>query len=336
MEFSIRQQLENRENFELASYATFSSKSKGRDIQDEDCPFRTCFQRDRDKIIHCDTWQREKDKTQVITTAFCPGNKNNDQYRTRMTHSLEVAQIGRVIAQALRLNVDLVEAAGLGHDLGHTPFGHTGEDVLDKRYAFGFSHTKQSIRVVEKLEKNGKGLNLTYEVREAIANHSGLSNNMSNVTLETKILPFADKIAYLTSDLEDAKNFGIITMEDIPLSIRKALGDSKGKMIDTLMLGIINESYGKPDVKMNEEIFGYMAELRSWMFENVYGSEKINESRREIGDIVNYICDYYERNPYLMDFISEPDDINRSVCDYVASMTDRYALDLFNSRKKVY
>lgn len=333
---TIKQQLENRENFMLASYATFSSKSKGRDFEEDECTIRTCFQRDRDRIIHCNAWQREKDKTQVITTAFVIDlDKNIDKYRTRMTHSLEVAQIGRVIAEALRLNADLVEAAGYGHDLGHTPFGHTGEDALNSRYDFGFTHTAQSIRVVEKLEKNGKGLNLTYEVREAIKNHSGLKNNMENVTLETKILPFADKIAYLTSDLNDAIEYGIIKASDVPEDIIKALGNRKSEIINTLTMSIINESYGKPIVKMNEEVFEYMTKLRSWMFENVYHSEMLNKSRTQVDGIINYICDYYEKNPELMDFISEPDNIQRSVCDYVASMTDHYALDIYNNRSKI-
>lgn len=334
---NIKQQLENRENFMLASYATFSSKSKGRDMEEEECPIRTCFQRDRDRIIHCDAWQREKDKTQVITTAFVDEiDKNIDKYRTRMTHSLEVEQIGRVIAQSLRLNSDLVEAAGYGHDLGHTPFGHTGEDALDKRYDFGFTHTQQSIRVVEKLEKNGKGLNLTYEVREAIRNHSGLKNDMTGVTLETKILPFADKIAYLSSDLEDAKNYGIIKPSDIPIQVTKTLGSRKSEIINTLMMGIINESYGKPIVKMNDEVFANMVLLRDWMFENVYHSKKLNESRAQVEGIINYICDYYEKYPERMDFISEPEDIARSVCDYVASMTDHYALELYQNRQKIF
>lgn len=334
---NIKQQLIYREHFMLAPYATFSDNIKGRDVDEEECPIRTCFQRDRDRIIHCESWQREKDKTQVITTAFgSEVDKNNEKYRTRMTHSLEVAQIGRVIAESLRLNADLVEAAAYGHDLGHTPFGHTGEDALNRRYDFGFKHTQQSIRVVEKIEKNGKGLNLTYEVREAIANHSGLSNNLTDVTLETKILPFADKIAYLTSDLNDAKTYGIIKMEDIPKEILQALGSRKSEIINTLMMGIINASYGKPIVKMDDEVFSYMSQLRNWMFENVYHSETLNKSRKQVDGIINYICDYYEMNPEKMEFISEPDDIKRSVCDYVASMTDHYALELYNNRAKLF
>lgn len=333
---SIKQQLINREHFMLAPYATFSDKSKGRDFEDDDCPIRTCFQRDRDRIIHSNAWQREKDKTQVITTAFLNEiNKNNDKYRTRMTHSLEVAQIGRVIAESLRLNADLVEAAAYGHDLGHTPFGHTGEDALNRRYEFGFKHTNQSIRVVECIEKNGKGLNLTSEVREAIANHSGLVNDMEGVTLETKILPFADKIAYLTSDLDDAKTFGIIKMEEIPADVLKALGTRKSEIINTLMMGIINTSYGKPIVKMDDETFAYMSKLRNWMFDHVYHSDKLNESRTQVDGIINYICDYYELNPEKMDFISDPNNIQRSVCDYVASMTDHYALELYQNRRKI-
>lgn len=337
MELNIKEQLINREHLMLAPYATFSDKSKGREREEEECPIRTCFQRDRDRIVHCNAWQREKDKTQVITTAFSSTpDLNNDRYRTRMTHSLEVAQIGKVIADSLRLNSDLVEAAALGHDLGHTPFGHTGEDALDKRYDFGFKHTLQSIRVVEKLEKNGQGLNLTYEVKEAIKNHSGLSNNLVDVTLETKILPFADKIAYLTSDLEDAKVYGIINEGDIPEHITKYLGTRKSEIINTLIFGIINTSYGKPILKMDDEIFQYMSELRNWMFENVYGSKQLEETRASVDGMINYICDYYEMNPEKMDFISEPDNIQRSVCDYVASMTDHYALELYNNRAKIF
>lgn len=333
MDNSIREQLEASESILLAPHATLSKKSRGRDVEEEKCPIRTCFQRDRDRIIHCDAFQREKDKTQVITTAFA---NDSDTYRTRMTHSLEVAQIGRVIAQCLKLNTDLVEAAGLGHDLGHTPFGHSGESILNQRYSFGFNHTSQSIRVVEKLEKNGKGLNLTYEVREAIAHHSGLSNDLKNVVPETKILPFADKIAYMTSDLEDAKQYGVLSTNDIPIEIREYFGERKTGMINILIQGIVSASYGTFDVKMDDEVFLMMTKLRDWMFDNVYHSDAINESRKEIGDIINYLCDYYEQNPDEMDFISEPDDIERSVCDYVASMTDHTALYLFDNRNKIF
>ena len=330
---SIREQLEATEIALLSQHATFSKYSKGRDVYEEECPIRTCFQRDRDRIIHCDAFQREKDKTQVITTAF---SEHSDTYRTRLTHSLEVAQIGRVIAQSLKLNADLVEAAGLGHDLGHTPFGHSGESVLNKRYEFGFTHTMHSLRVVEKLEKNGRGLNLTKEVREAIRNHSGLSNNLTNVNPETKILPFADKIAYLTSDFEDAKLFGVVETKDIPSDIKKVLGTGKTDTINTLIKGIVSASFGTTDVKMDEEIFEYMCKFRNWMFENVYSSKLINESRKEIDNIINYLCDYYEKNPDKMDFVSEPDNINRSVCDFVASLTDHAAINLYNNRNKIY
>jgi dGTPase len=193
-----------------------------------------------------------------------------------------------------------------------------------------------SIRVVEKLEKNGRGLNLTKEVREAIKNHSGLSNNLTGVNPETKILPFADKIAYLTSDLEDAKRFGVVTDDDIPKNIRKVLGRGKTDTINTLIRGIVSASFGTTNVKMDDEIYGYMCEFRNWMFENVYSSELINYSRREINNIMNYLCDYYEKNPDKMDFISEEDNLNRSVCDFVASLTDHTAIQLFNERSKIY
>lgn len=324
---NIRKQLEAKEVILLAPHATLSCESKGRDKFEEECPIRTCFQRDRDRIIHCDAFQREKDKTQVITTAF---TKNGDTYRTRMTHSLEVSQIGRVIGETLKLNTDLIEAAGLGHDLGHTPFGHAGESVLNERYDFGFKHTEQSVRVVEKLEKNDKGLNLTYEVREAIANHSGLTNDMVNVCPETKVLPFADKIAYLSSDLEDAKIYGVV--DSLPKELTEFFGNKKTDIINKLINGIIIGSKGIMDVKMEEETFAMMCKLRKWMFENVYHSDEINNSRREVSNIINYLCDYYESHPDKMDFISEPDNIQRSVCDYVASMTDHTALRLYNER----
>ena len=234
----------------------------------------------------------------------------------------------------MKLNADLVEAAGLGHDLGHTPFGHTGESTLDKRYAFGFVHAKQSVRVVEKLEKNGQGLNLTKEVREAILHHSGLSNNMKGVVSETKILPFADKIAYLTSDLNDAKQYGIISDSDVPGEIKDYLGTTKTEIINTLIQGLIKGSFGTMDVKMEEETFQMMNKLRDWMFKNVYTSDKINNSRKEISTIINFLCDYYEKKPKQMKFISEPYDLKRSVCDYIASMTDTTALDVYNALNK--
>ncbi len=327
--FNIRSELEAREYRELESWATHSFLSK-REVPEDEDSIRTSFQRDRDRILHSDSFQRLKKKTQVITTAF---ENNSDHYRTRLTHSLEVAQIGRVIAQCLRLNTDLVEAAGLGHDLGHTPFGHAGENVLNKRYGFGFKHVEQSIRVVEKLEKNGIGLNLTEQVKEAIRHHSGITNNMEGVSLETKILPFADKIAYLTSDLDDAVKYGIIKYEDLPKGVKKNLGSKKSDIIDTLVTGIITESKGKPILKMNDEIFGYMNEYRDWMFEKVYQGEEMNKMHRKAEQIVEFLCEYYESNPDKMKEISEPDNINRSVCDWIAGMTDEYAINTYNQLK---
>lgn len=320
----IRKMLEDNERKILSPYATLSANTKGRDKEEEESQTRTCFQRDRDRILHCNTWLREKDKTQVITPSLCP---NSDHYRTRMTHSLEVSQIGRTIAKALRLNEDLVEAAALGHDLGHTPFGHSGESVLNERYDFNFTHTTHSIRVVEKLEKHGKGLNLTYEVKDAIVNHSGLSNDPKASTLEGKILPFADKIAYLTSDLEDAIKFGIITREDVPNDIVEILGNTKTQVIDTLINSIITSSIDQNKIKMEDDIYNAMAGLRNWMFPNVYRSKEMMNQRKDISTIINTLCDIYEKYPNRMLDISEPEDVKRSVCDYVASLTDRFALE---------
>ena len=324
---NIRKELEAKEAEGLAPWASLSIDSK-RDIKEDEDPIRTSFQRDRDRILHSDSFQRLKKKTQVITTSF---ENDSDHYRTRLTHSLEVAQIGRVIAQCLNLNSDLVEAAGLGHDLGHTPFGHAGESVLDKRYSFGFKHAQHSIRIVETLEKHGKGLNLTQEVKEAISNHSGISNNMEGtLTLETRILPFADKIAYLSSDLDDAVNYGMISYSDLPLEIQKNIGNSKSEIINSLVYGIIKESKGNPIVKMDEEIFGYMTEYRNWMFKNVYQGEEMEKMHRKASEIVNFLCEYYELHPEQMQKITVPDDLERSVCDFVAGMTDNYAIDMYN------
>lgn len=327
---NIRRELEKFEAMQLAPYATFSNKSKGRDKKEPECPIRNCFRRDYDRILHSDAFQRLK-KTQVITTSFL---EDGDHYKNRMTHSLEVAQIGRCIATCLRLNSDLVEAAGIGHDLGHTPFGHLGEDVLNERFSFGFKHTTHSIRVVDKLERNGKGLNLTYEVKEAIENHSGISNNLEGVTLETKILPFADKIAYISSDIDDAVDYGIITLEQIPKEIRNYLGNNKSDIIESLVYDIINTSYGNPIVKMSDETFGYMSELRKWMFKNVYQSEQMNKEREKIVGIMNFLVDYYLQHPEEAPQLSKDADPIRNVCDYIAGMTDQFALSVYKQKSE--
>lgn len=321
MSNNIRRELEIMEANMLAPYATLAFQST-RAVEETEDPIRTSFQRDRDRILHSNSFQRLKKKTQVITTAFIDGG---DHYKTRLTHSLEVAQIGRVIAQCLNLNSDLVEAAGLGHDLGHTPFGHAGEDVLNNRLLGGFKHAEQSIRIVEKLEKNGTGLNLTDEVKEAIANHSGISNDMTGVRLETKILPFADKIAYLSSDIEDAVKYGITSYDQIPKEITNVLGEAKSDIINNLIYGIISESKGKCIVKMNDEIFECMCEYRKWMFRNVYRSDEMEKMHAEARKIVNFLYDYYLEHP---EEIKEKTDENldRSICDWISGMTDEYAI----------
>ena len=284
---TIKEQLEQREYETLSEYATKSKESKGRKHpRTEEYPIRTAFQRDRDKILHSKSFRRLKHKTQVFLSPF------NDHFRTRLTHTLEVSQIARTMARALRLNEDLVEAISLGHDLGHTPFGHAGESVLNERYDFGFAHTTHSIRVVEYLEKHGAGLNLTFEVKDAILNHSGLSNDPQAATLEGKILPFADKIAYLTSDLEDAIKYGIITYDDVPNDIKNILGSTKNEIITTLVTSIVNASIGHNHIKMEDDIYDAMANLRNWMFKNVYKSEAMQEQRKNISKIVNTICEY--------------------------------------------
>ena len=283
---NIREQTEEWEEIRLSKYATLSKNSKGRKTYEEKCTIRTDFMRDRDRIIHSKSFRRLKHKTQVFIAP------EGDHFRTRLTHTLEVSQIARTLARALRLNEDLVEAISLGHDLGHTPFGHTGEKVLNSLNPHGFDHSKQSIRVVDFLEhkENKIGLNLTYEVREGIIKHSG--NNLSN-TLEGQVVKYADRIAYINHDIDDAIRADIIKNEDLPEDCVVILGRTHGIRINTMIIDIINNSMDEKYILMSEEIDKATNKLRDFMFENVYLNKSAKSEEEKTEYIITELFNYY-------------------------------------------
>ena len=308
---TIRENLEQWEKDYLSPYASLSVNSKGRLRPEEQCDIRPVFQRDRDRILHCKAFRRLKNKTQVFLTP------KGDHYRTRMSHTLEVSQNARTIAKALRLNEDLVEAIALGHDLGHTPFGHAGERVLNELCSGGFKHNKQSVRIVEKLEKGGQGLNLTWEVRDGILNHQ--TSTMPH-TLEGKIVRFSDKIAYIHHDIDDAVRGKIMVEEDIPIEIRKVLGKNSADRLDTLIHDIITNS---------------MQDLRKFMFVSVYTNPIAKGEETKAEGLLSKLFTYYMEHPMTMpaqytDMIAEGEEEERVVCDYIAGMTDQYAIAKFS------
>lgn len=305
----------------LSPYAQKCSQSKGRKVPIETCPYRSEYMRDRDRILHCKSFRRLKHKTQVFLSP------EGDHYRTRLTHTLEVSQIARTMARALRLNEDLVEAISLGHDLGHTPFGHAGEKVLD-RLAGGFRHNEQSLRVVDLLE-NGKGLNLTEEVRDGILHHTMEGNPF---TLCGKLVSYADRIAYINHDIEDAERAGLITNADIPLFIREALGNSKGERIHALIGDLVSSSYMMPQISLSYEMQPIMNALRDFMFERVYGDNIAKTEERKAVVLLEMLFEYFtshiDKIPRFYLEISNGEKI-RATCDYIASMSDRYAVGIF-------
>ena len=314
----------DREKKFLSEYAFLTSNTRGRERPCLPCPNRTEFQRDRDRIIHSKAFRRLMHKTQVFMSP------EDEHFRTRMTHTLEVAQIARIISRALRLNEDLCEAAALGHDLGHTPFGHSGESAMQRFYSSDFAHYKQSIRVVEKLENDGAGLNLTWEVKDAILNHTG---SCEASTLEGKIIKLADRIAYINHDIDDACRARILCLEDIPKEIRNTLGDGHSKRINTLVSSVITESLDKPYVRMSDEINSAMMELREFLFKTVYTNKTVKSEEDKAIEMLGTLFTYFVKNPtempevYVKNLNSES--VERCVCDYISSMTDRYAVDLF-------
>ncbi|MCR4881601.1 MAG: deoxyguanosinetriphosphate triphosphohydrolase [bacterium] len=309
----IKKQTEEIEVKYLSAYATKSIDTKGRLLQEKECPLRTEFQRDRDKILHSKAFRRLKHKTQVFLSPV------GDHYRTRLTHTLEVSQIARTIARALRLNEDLTEAIALGHDLGHTPFGHTGERVLDEIMPSGFKHNEQSIRVVTVIEN----LNLTQETLNGIENHTG---NVTPFTLEGQLVKISDRIAYINHDIDDAIRAGIIKEEDLPQESREYLGKSKSERISTIVIDIIENSMDKPEISMSEECKKHMDIMRSWLFENVYYTKKEEDKAERI---IRELFNLYVK---MLEQIYDCRDGNltkRIVCDYIASMTDRYAIQKY-------
>ena len=313
-----------REKKVLSQYAFLTSNTKGREKPCRPCPNRTEFQRDRDRILHSKSFRRLMHKTQVFLFP------QDEHFRTRMTHTLEVTQIARIIARALRLNEDLCEASALGHDLGHTPFGHSGEKAMQIFYSPDFTHYKQSIRVVEKLEKDGAGLNLTYEVKDAILNHSG-ENEAS--TLEGKIIKLADRIAYINHDIDDAIRGGVLSIDDIPKELIKTLGKGHGERINNMVSSVVIASADKNYIAMTDEIGQATMELRSFLFKNVYHNKAAKGEEDKAIEMLRILYEYFKKHPQEMPEIYrrnlESEGVDRCVCDFVSSMSDRYAIDLF-------
>ena len=323
---NIREEQEKREHLIFSPYASFSDESRGRDRDEEPCPMRTIYQRDRDRIIHCKTFRRLKHKTQVFLAP------EGDHYRTRLTLTLEVAQIARSIARALNLNEDLTEAIALGHDLGHTPFGHAGERTLNSLCPMGFAHYKQSIRVVEFLEKDGQGLNLTWEVRDGILNHR-TSGNPS--TLEGKAVRISDKIAYINHDIDDGIRAGILKESDIPSEYTDVLGNSTKERLNTMISDIIMNSIGKNDLVMSEPVRKAMTELRKFMFESLYLNPTAKSEEAKADKLITELYRYYVANTdklpdtykrFITEFDERPEQV---VCDYIAGMSDQYSISKF-------
>ncbi len=323
---NIREMAEQREADNLSPFASLSRKSRGRDIEEPQCDIRPVYQRDRDRILHCKSFRRLKQKTQVFLSP------QGDHYRTRLTHTLEVAQTARTITRALRLNEDLAEAIALGHDLGHTPFGHVGEAALDEICPSGFTHYEQSVRIVELLEKKGRGLNLTWEVRDGIFNH-GMAR--SPATLEGGVVRLSDKIAYLNHDIDDAERAGILREEEIPKEFREILGGTTRDRLNTLIHDIVKNSMGKPEIIMSEDMARAMQGLRSFMFANVYQNPRTKREERKAKELLQELYRYYSRHlealpeEYRELIEKRGQTQERVVCDYIAGMTDQYSMDQF-------
>ncbi len=323
---TIRENLEQWEKQYLSPYASFSTDSKGRRRPEPHCDVRPVFQRDRDRIVHCKAFRRLKDKTQVFLSP------EGDHYRTRLTHTLEVSQNARTIAKALRLNEELVEAIALGHDLGHTPFGHAGERALNRICPLGFEHNLQSVRTVDRLEKKGQGLNLTEEVRDGILNHqtSGTPH-----TLEGKIVRLSDKIAYIHHDMDDAVRAGILRESDVPKEIRDVIGSTPSDRFDHFIHDIVNTSMGKDDILMSEETHLAMTRMRAFMFEHVYENPvaKSEESKAERLMETLYLHFLHHIDSLPEEFrglLEQGEPREQVVCDYVGAMTDRYAIAVYD------
>ncbi|WP_027398345.1 deoxyguanosinetriphosphate triphosphohydrolase [Anaerovorax odorimutans] len=324
----LRENLEQREYEILSPFAAKSAESRGREISEDKCEVRTDYQRDRDRIVHSKAFRRLMHKTQVFLAP------EGDHFRTRLTHTLEVSQIARTIARALSLNEDLTEAIAIGHDLGHTPFGHNGETFLNEIHKDGFKHNVQSLRVVDILESNKdrRGMNLTYEVRDGILNHTGTG---IPVTLEGQIVKISDRIAYINHDIDDALRSGVIKSEDLPKDCIENLGSNHRQRIDTLVKDLIINSDNKECIIMSKNCLKYMDTLRDFMFENVYHSKivKKDEELDKIRNMIYSLYEYYKKNPNKLPKESrkmiDEFGIEEVVKDQIAGMSDRYAIKIF-------
>ncbi len=336
---TIRERLEQLERELLAPYAARSAESRGRPVPEPPDPVRTAFQRDRDRIIHCKAFRRLKHKTQVFL------DPEEDHYRTRLTHTLEVAQIARTISRALRLNEDLTEAIALAHDLGHPPFGHTGEEALDeivRRYLpeRRFRHYEQSLRVVDVLEKEGQGLNLTHEVREGIVGHSKGRADLSHAesekttTLEATVVRIADRIAYLNHDLDDGMRAGLLTPDDLPRDLIDFLGQTHSQRIARMVMDVVEQSDGKPVVQLSAAMLEAMNRMKEFMFENLYHHPRVTAEREKMRTMIQQLFTYYLDHPDALPANFRPAEptleaLVQAVCDYIAGMTDRYAIQRY-------
>ncbi len=322
MNNNIRLNTLKRERETLSQYAMLCENTKGRRITIEECPVRTAYQRDRDRILHCSAFRRLKDKTQVFLAP------DNVHYRTRLTHTLEVSQIARTIARSLSLNEDLTEAIALGHDLGHTPFGHAGERALNSIYEKGFTHFEQSLRVVDSLENEGAGLNLTYEVRDGILCHT---RGKEADTLEGRIVKLSDKIAYINHDIDDACRGGVLSEDDIPLEIRMTLGFNKAERINTMVMSTIDNT--TDDVNMGTDVKAAFDELHTFMFKYVYTNPVCKSEEGKAESMVKELFRYYSRNPIEMPKfyyeVAKREGPERAACDYISGMSDSYCLKRF-------
>ncbi len=322
---TIRERYEETEKAILSPDACLSANTKGRLNEEEKCPVRTDFQRDRDRVIHCKSFRRLKHKTQVFLSP------EGDHYRTRLTHTLEVAQIARTVARALRLNEDLTEAISLAHDLGHTPFGHAGERALDSLYPGGFRHYEQSLRVVDRLEKNGRGLNLTYETRNGILCHT---TGTQADTAEGRIVRIADRIAYINHDIDDALRAGVLSERALPTEAVELLGRSTSERINTLVIALIENSDGN-ELSLGEEIQGVFDRLHRFMFASVYRNDSAKHEENKVPDLMAFLYEYFNKHPERLPdenkLTASLEGKERAVCDYLAGMTDRYAVEQFKS-----
>lgn len=321
---NVREKTLEIEEKTISPYGMLCKNTKGRVRPEDECPVRTAYQRDRDRIIHCNAFLRLKQKTQVFLSPV------GDHYRTRLTHTFEVSQIARTIARGLRLNEDLTEAISLGHDLGHTPFGHAGERALNEIYPGGFKHYRQSLRVVDVIEKNGRGLNLTYEVRNGIVCHT---TGTEAVTLEGRVVKLADKIAYINHDIEDAVRAGVMKESDIPEEILSVLGRSKSDRINTLVISVIENSGRDITLDMDTEIA--FEKLHSFMFANVYTNPVCKSEESKAMDMIKRLYEYFTEHPETLPGeyagIRDNEGAERAACDYIAGMTDHYAVKTYTN-----